>query len=130
MVQPSVVPPLWDPMADANEARSAFLGLGDALASGPTSPNALGLTPERRKWDNRNSGQCGEHIAESQGFLHQHIISNAVGHILFCVGHNVAPELCDVQTVLHFLQSLLDAGRAASNLRVYLGVCLVLLLLS
>lgn len=31
------------------------------------------------------------------------------------------PELCDVQTVLQFLQSLLDAGRAASTLRVYLA---------
>lgn len=39
----------------------------------------------------------------------------------WCRAHSAGPVHCDVQTVLHFLQSLLDEGRAANTLKVYVA---------
>jgi hypothetical protein len=86
--------------------------LSQARGSGPTPPPVLGLAPERRKWASLGIQDNVVSTVQNTRASSTNVSYNMRWGIFFswCEGHNVAPESCDVHTVLHFLQSLLDAG--------------------
>ena len=47
------------------------------------------------------------------------IIARSGIFLTWCQRAQVDPSTCPIELILHFLQSLLDSGRAASTIKVY-----------
>lgn len=83
----------------------------------------MGLASERRKWSDLGLLNDVMHTLQSARAPSTNAAYQTRWRVFcsWCESQNADPESCNVQTVLQFLQSLLDAGRAASTLKVYLA---------
>lgn len=83
----------------------------------------MGLAPERRKWSDLGLLDGVMHTLQSARAPSTNAAYQTRWNVFcsWCKSQNTIPESCNVQTVMQFLQSLLDSGRAASTLKVYLA---------
>lgn len=121
LVQVAAVPGLRFPVAVASEARPAFAGSGDAVAPAPRSTSAVGLAPERLRWARLGLREEVMRTLQNSRALSTNVAYRDKWCLFWCETIGADPEHCDIQTVLGFLQSLLDKGRAASTLKVYVA---------
>ena len=110
-------------MAAAAEVRPADAGWRDPAASRSRPSAAVGLAAERRRWSVLGLPEGVQDTLQSARAPSTRATYRNMwqGFCAWCEGRRCSPEDCSPGEVLCFLQSLLDSGRTASTLKVYLA---------